>query len=276
MVPRTRFVVALVLAFAGLAADARAADPLYDPTPIARNDEWIVSIKGTVGLQPRWPGADDYMVFGYPGIGFRRAGEPERFTAPDDGASISVYDTSWLRIGPVARYVGGRYFSDDRRLFGLEDVRWSVEPGVFVDLWASTNLRARMEIRHGINGHDGFVGNLGIDWVQPFDRFTFSIGPRAAWGDSDYTRTYFGVTPAEAALNGVVAPYRARGGLTSVGALASATYVWSERWSTTVFGGYDRLVSDAGDSPIVRAFGSRDQFSVGVSAGYSFRTKSFW
>ena len=58
-----------------------------------------------------------------------------------------------------------------------------------------------------ITGHEGIVANLGLDWVERFGAFTFSIGPRLALGDSDFTSEYFGVTPVEAALNGRVSPF---------------------------------------------------------------------
>ena len=52
---------------------------------------------------------------------------------------------------------------------------------------------------------------------------------------------------------------------------ASATYQWNDQWATTVRGAYDRLVGSAADSPITRNLGSRDQFTVGASASYSFQ-----
>ena len=50
----------------------------------------------------------------------------------------------------------------------------------------------------------------------------------------------------------------------------------SEQWATTVYAGYDRLVGDAGDSPITRRLGSQDQFTVGARLSYSFAITPFW
>jgi outer membrane scaffolding protein for murein synthesis (MipA/OmpV family) len=91
-----------------------------------------------------------------------------------------------------------------------------------------------------------------------------------SFGDSNFADAYFSVTPFEASLNGLVTPYKASGGVTSVGVLASASYAWSEQWSTTVYAGYRRLVGDAADSSITRRLGSPDQFTVGASLSYSF------
>ncbi|MXQ11969.1 MipA/OmpV family protein [Microvirga makkahensis] len=248
---------------------AQAADPVFTILPESPSG-WIVTLKGNLRAQPTYPGADDLSFIGYPSFSLRRAGTVERFSAPDDGLSFSFLDDSTLRFGAVGRFVGGRYLEDDRRLLGLNKIKWAVEPGLFVEYWPVDFLRARAEIRHGINGHDGFVADLGLDAVQTFGAFTLSAGPRLSLGDSEFTRTYFGVTPEEAALNGQVEAYRPSGGITSVGATASASYVWSEQWTTTAFVSYRRLVGDAADSPIVRTFGSENQVGLGLTASYSF------
>jgi outer membrane scaffolding protein for murein synthesis (MipA/OmpV family) len=264
-------------AAAGQAADAWSApQPVGTPQP-AYSDLWIMTLTGNVQAGPSFPGSDRLTLFGYPSIGFRRANEPARFAAPDDGFSVSVLESPYLRLGPVARFQAGRYFGDDRReLFGLRDVKWSLEPGAFIEVWPVDWLRARVEARYGFNGYNGFVGNLGLDWVQRFGRFTFSLGPRLALGDTSFTSAYFSVTPVEAFLNGRVTPFRATGGVTSVGGLGAMTYNWSDQWATTVYAGYDRLVGDAGSSPITRHLGSRDQFKVGASLSYSFAFTPFW
>ena len=258
------------------AADISAARPIATvAAPVS--DAWIATITLNAQAAPRFAGSDDLSLFAFPSIGFRRPGEPVRFSAPDDGLSISVLESPSLRIGAVGRFEPGRYFGDDKKnLFGLRDVKWSIEPGAFVEVWPIEWLRARAELRHGFNGYNGFVGNLALDGVLRAGRLVFSIGPRLAFGGDSFTNAYFSVTPFEAALNGRVTPFRANGGITSVGGLGALTYTWSEQWATTVYAGYNRLVGDAGDSPITRRLGSENQFTVGASVSYSFVFKPFW
>ena len=246
-----------------------AADRVWVSQPV-QPAGWIVTVTGNAVLAPRYPGADELGFFGYPSVSFRRAGEARRFSTPDEGLSLALYDTPAIRFGVVGRYRGGRYFGDDRRLFGFEDVRWAVEPGVFVEAWPMQFLRARAELRRGFVGHEGFVADLALDAVFPAGATTMSVGPRVTLGDDEFTRTYFGVRPFEAALNGRVPAYRPSGGITSVGALAAVSHDWTAQWSTIVYASYHRLVGDAASSPIVKRFGSEDQFSVGASLSYSF------
>jgi outer membrane protein len=252
-------------------ADVRRADPMFAPVPVA-SDEWIVTVRGTVSIAPKFEGSDRFGLFAFPGLGLRRSGEPVQFSAPDDGADFAVYRQNGLSAGPVVRFRPGRYLNDDPRLFGLHDVRWSVEPGVFVEYWATPAIRARAELRHGLRGREGFVADFGVDWVSRLGAFTAAVGPRLRLADAPYQRDYYGVSFAESALSGRFAPYRPGGGINSLGAAASLGYQWNQAWGTTVFAGYRRLMSDAADSPIVRGIGSPNQFEVGASVSYSFRT----
>lgn len=232
---------------------------------------YVVTLTANGQIVPRFPGSDKLTGVFYPSVNIRRAEEPPRFAAPDDGFSISVLDDiPAVRFGPVVRLQGGRYLSDDRRLFGLHKINIGVEPGAFLEYFPVSFIRTRVELRYGLNGGEGLVGNAGIDFIAPIDRFTFSLGPRISFADANYMRDYFGVRPSEAALNGRLAAYRPGGGLMSAGVLGAVTYRWNETWSTTAYGGYNRLVDDAARSPIPRRVGSLDQLTFGASVSYSF------
>ena len=253
------------------AADLGSFRTLRSPM-MAESETYVVTVTANGQVMPRFPGSDKFTGIPYPSINLRRAGEPPRFAAPDDGFSISLYEEiPELRFGPVVRGQGGRYYSDDRRLTGLRKINWSVEPGVFVEYFPVSFIRARVELRYALNGAEGLVGNAGIDFIKPVDRFTFSLGPRLSFGDANYVRRYFGVSPAEAAANvAIPSAYRPGADVTLAGVLGAVSYQWNDTWGTTVYGGYNRLIGDAGRSPIPRLIGSRDQWTFGASVSYSF------
>ena len=262
----------------GGALTARAADMPSPTAPIGAgtSDTYIITLTGTAAATPTFPGSDKFTAIGFPSLRFRRSDEPARFAAPDDGISFSVFDNPTFRAGPLFRYQPGRYLEDDRRLFGLRKRNWDIEGGGFLEYWPLDFIRLRAELRHGFRGDSGFAATLGADFVAPVDRWTFSIGPRLDFGNSNYMRRYFGVTPAEALLNGRVTPFRPGSGIEGVGGLAAVTYTWNEQWATTGYVKYSRLVSDAGDSPIVRRIGSPNQFTLGARVSYSFAFTPNW
>ena len=260
------------------AADLGAVLPRAVPT-FAQIDPstWVVTVSGSLQVVPRYPGASNYTAVGYPAIDIRRLGEPRRFSAPDDGFSLSLYDDAVFRIGPTARIVPGRYYGDDRRhLFGFRDARFAVEPGVFAEFYPVPFIRTRVEARQGIYGHHGTVGSVAADYLIPTEKLLFSIGPRFNIGDASFARKYFGVSPAEAALNGRATPYDPRS-FYSAGVLGAVTYTHNETWAYTAFAGYTRILGASGDSPLVRRpFGSPDQYQFGVKIDYSFTTPALF
>ncbi|GBD47866.1 MipA/OmpV family protein [Methylopila sp. Yamaguchi] len=263
----------LALALATVTVPAFAADLAADGVVIAptvvEETGWRVTLKATGVVQPKFEGVDEYGVSGFPGLSIRRPGQPWKFGAPDDGFGFALFDSEFLQFGPVGRLRSERNSSEVNKLRGLHDVDWGIEPGVFLEVYPTHNIRVRGELRYGVTGHDGFVGDIAADWIERQGPWTLSVGPRIALGDSDFMNEYFGVTNRDSVRTGL-SRYKAKGGVKSVGVAGAATYDWTQNWSTTVFGGYNRLVSDAADSPIVKRAGSKDQFTVGLGVAYSF------
>jgi outer membrane scaffolding protein for murein synthesis (MipA/OmpV family) len=80
---------------------------------------------------------------------------------------------------------------------------------------------------------------------------------------------YYGVTSSQSASSGL-AGFNADAGVKDVGVQIGATYELSRRWVIEGQAGYQRLLNDAGDSPIVDASGSRDQFRALLGVAYQF------
>ncbi len=221
-------------------------------------------------LAPPYEGSAQMTPFAYPTINIRRADQPERFAAPDDGGRLTLLHEGIFSFGAVARVRGKRNAEGDR--VGLHPIEWALEPGVFVEAWPTSWLRAQAQGRKGVRGHDGWVGDLSLDAVYDRGRFMASIGPRVGFGDSDYMDRYFGVTPTEAAASPIIdTTYRPDGGMRYVGGEASLTYRLNSQWRSRIYGGYNRLASTPADSPIVQLIGSRDQFSAGIGLSYAFK-----
>jgi outer membrane scaffolding protein for murein synthesis (MipA/OmpV family) len=227
----------------------------------------------TVGLGaqalPQYPGADSYTIYPMPIFGFRRQGAPMPFVAQDEGVGIGFFGQgSRFNLGPSIALRSKREEEDVGAPVG--NVGLTIEAGGFVELYPLRNLRLRGELRQGIGGHRGLVGDLSADIIiRDAGSYIFSIGPRARWGDSDFSRAYFGVSPNAAVASGLPA-YQPASGFYAVGAMAGLTYKFGRNWGMRSYLGYDRLINDAADSPIVRRFGSRDAFSGGAGLFIEF------
>ena len=158
---------------------------------------WIVTLGAQVESAPPYEGAGHNTILPLPVIRLRHPGQAYRFTPPDDGLSLALINSDFVSVGPVGRFQSAR--ESKGSLAGLEKIDWAGEIGAFIDVWPTPWLRGRVELRRGVTGHDGWVGDAGIDFIYTGRGWDFSIGPRLGYGDFKIDRdTYFGVTPAEA------------------------------------------------------------------------------
>lgn len=256
-----------------IAGPVMAAD--YTPAPAAPAG-WILTlgVEGRVG--PAFDGSDHWSAYPLPLFDLRRAGTPEKFRAPRDGAGISLFETGGLRIGPVGKLKLPRRESKyPAELAGLGDVGWAVEIGGFVEYWWTPWLRTRAELRAGIGGHSGLAGDLFADFVVPLtSQWTLSGGPRLSLASADALSPYFGVTAQQALTSGLPA-YDVGGGIRAYGVGAQLRYRWNPQWATHAFVEYERLAGDVADSPIVSMRGSANQTTIGAGITYSFAISGF-
>jgi len=236
-------------------------------------DTWIVSLTIMGGVAPSFPGSSKLSAYPFPYISVRRSGEPEVFSSPDDSYGLTLFEWDCFRAGPVADFVFKRV--EGNGLFGLRRVGLTHEVGGFLEASPTAYLRARAELRQGIDGHRGLVAAMGMDLHNPVGAFSLSAGPRLSFGDDRYANAYFSVTPFEAAVNGRLIHYSATGGFTAAGGVVTMRYDFNEETNATLFGGMQRLLGSVGASPIPNFVGSRSQFSAGVSITRSFEIRNF-
>jgi outer membrane protein len=230
----------------------------------------------TLGLEgrvlPSYPGSTSSLLLPIPLFDVRPAGTPRRFASPRDGLGIGIYDKGNFRIGLTGKAELPRREKNDPNLAGLGDVGWAREPGGFLEFWPVNWLRTRAELRQGLGGHQGQVGDLSADIVAPVTpKLTLSGGPRVSLASSQALEPYFGITAAQAASS-IYPAYTVSGGLKSFGVGGLARYELSAQWATHLYIEYERLADSPGNSPLVTLRGSRDQVQIGIGITYSFNT----
>ncbi|WP_133459612.1 MipA/OmpV family protein, partial [Lactobacillus crispatus] len=141
--------------------------------------DWTVTVGVGGEMKPDFAGSKHSMFSPVPVFSIHRAGSPDRFRSPRDGASIALFDYGGFRAGPVGKYVSARKASSYSDLDGLGDVKAAFEIGGFVEYFPVDWLRLRAEIRQGFGGHHGIVADFSSDVIVPLSqRWTISGGPR--------------------------------------------------------------------------------------------------
>jgi MipA family protein len=239
------------------------------------NDDGPVRVRIGLGphAYPSFPGSDEFDWTPLIKFDRQRGDEPFEFGAPDDSLGVALIENGGFSLGPVVNFEGTR--DEDDAGVPLPKVDFSVEPGAFVSFNVSDSFRLRGELRKGITGHKGWIGMAGADYVaRDGDAWLFSIGPRVTWSNNRYQDVWFGITQEASLISGLPV-YDPGSGIQAYGATASFLAQFDEHWGIFVSAKYDRLTGDAADSPLVRQYGSRDQFGGGVALTYTFHTGIF-
>lgn len=226
--------------------------------------QFVIDLGVGAMIKPRYEAADDYLVFPFPLI------QMGRFYVPGLGQVVEGRGRTGVFVFPSFGFVGKRKASDNVDLTGTNEVDWALELGLGGG-FRTDNFRAFAELRQGINGHTGQVGQLGLDGIfYPGEKWEVSIGPRAEFASGEYMDTYFGVTSAEStASGGRLSQYNPSAGFKAVGLSTIVSYDWNDDVRLHLKGGYERLIGDAADSPIAKV-GSENQFNVGLGVTYRF------
>ena len=241
-----RLSLALVLLAAGLGS--------------AHAEDMIVTLGGGPKVEPGWDGSKSYVLSPFPIIGLRflrspLTGEPTTDTG--------------FGVAPSFRYLEKRHFGAASTMAGLPDVATAFEAGLTVD-YTDRNWRAFVTARQGFGGHHGQIFELGLDGIlHPMAKLTLEAGPRISFATSDYMRTYYGISPADAVVVGT-APYAPGGGYRGAGLAAHATWDIDRNWLVRGETSWTHLSDAIAKSPIMRAEGNREQFSIGVGVAYRF------
>lgn len=240
-----------------------------------------------VGAFPDYQGSDDFSAVGLPLVDIRQ----ENFlfirgasVNPNDGhGSIGWNALNFgyaehgkrkfsLSLGPMIRFNVGRDEDDNSALSGLGDIDDSIGGGGFIEAragnWSADVSAASQDA--GDAGDGLLVAFRSSYTAQISERLSVAPAVVTSWGDDDYMQGFYGVNSAQAARSGLT-QFSAESGFKDVGFQIGTTYSLSENFLINGQIGYQRLLNDAADSPIVdNNNGSRDQFRALLGVAYHF------
>jgi len=239
-----------------------------------------------VGPFPEYEGSDKYGVSAMPLIDIRKSGSYFLKGASinvNDGvasAGLAIIHLSYseesgrhvqLVMGPLIRVYWGRDEGDSDVLSGLADIDQGVGVGGFLEINAGAWLANFTVSPEDVgNDKDGLLVTFDVEYsAQVSGGLKMTAGLSASWADDDFIQGYFGVTDAQAVRAGL-SRFDSAAGFKDVGIQLKSVYELSPRWSLEGQVGYWRLLSDAADSPIVKAEGSANQVRALIGISHQF------
>lgn len=247
------------------------------PDFIFVEDNWYLTLGIGVRVEPSYPGGNEYRGLPYPVISLSKGRELYDFQSVDDSSSIGLFDNGYFSAGLAWSLNWGREEDAASKLVGLGDVDPTVEVGGFLQWFPVSWFRMRGELRYGVGGFSGWVGDAGADFIAPYGPWRFALGPRVSFSGSGYMDAFYGISPTQSAVSSYfVNPlpvYQPGGGIESWGVTAQMTRDMGKGFMWGMYGTYSRLVGDAGNSPLTI---NENQFEAGMSLSYSFNLGKAW
>jgi outer membrane scaffolding protein for murein synthesis (MipA/OmpV family) len=228
--------------------------------------DWRVALGAGALVEPLYEGSKRYQILPSAVIDIRY--RDIAFFSAGEGLGVNVFRGEDFRAGVAFDYDLGRDHHIQHRLTGLGNVEPAPEAKIFFEYFLKAVV-LNLDLRQGIGGNDGLVGDVGIYVpvpVPPVDGLFVFTGPSVSLADDRYMEAYFGVTPAQAARSDFAA-FTAQGGFYRSGWGLTAIYRIGDHWVLEAEGAWEYLLGDAGSSPIVE---ERSEFESDVNVIYRF------
>jgi outer membrane protein len=237
MIPAlTPIALLCVLTAVSLATKASAQDRAPNRTIVG----------GAVIYAPAYQGGEDYRVLPFPVIDLKYG---RFFAGSRRGIGANLVDGDTVDVGAGVTFVPGYRRRDAPagigRVSGGAGARISADVKVGMVM---ASLGATKVLSGDLDG--ALVDATLAMPFRPTDRLTVIPSLSSTWADGAYTRSYFGVSVAQAAASGLPA-YRPGGGIKDVSAALTASYRLTDRVSLGATAAVTKLTGDARKSPIV-------------------------
>lgn len=242
------------------------------------NPRDVTDLKIGVGpsYNPAFEGSRDYKWHAVPVISLQyrdvlKVNNNEvDFTAFNQVFNFGEGAISKLEIGPSVSLDFGRSESASRDLRGMGDVGFSFELGGYVS-YRTEFAKLELDFSHDVaNGHGG--GMLDIDASTTLyrgERVSLGVNATVTLATSKYLKSFFGVTAARAAASGLPT-FHPKGGLKDVFLGVQASYDVTDELAFVAHMGYERLLGDAANSPLIQRRGDVNQMQATAFVVYTF------
>jgi outer membrane scaffolding protein for murein synthesis (MipA/OmpV family) len=227
--------------------------------------EWRVTLGASGSVAPKYEGADTYHVTpgGIIDIRYRDIA----FFSVGEGLGVNLLRGDTYRAGVAVSYDLGRNDNDDFRIRGLGDVDPAPEAKLFAQVFILPVVLTA-DLRRGIGGHDGWIGDFGmyIPYADSSESFIIFAGPSITLADQDYMDSYFSVSPGQAS-NSRLPAFQADAGFKNANFGVTALYFIDDNWLIVADAAVEQLLGDAARSPVTQ---SHTQFTFDISIAYMF------
>ncbi|MFC4762224.1 MipA/OmpV family protein [Dyella koreensis] len=218
---------------------------------------------------PRWQGARSHRDQLAPYVEVEL---DDRITlSTDDGATLDLIHADHLHGGLFGNYQWGRSRED----LGphLDGIVSSLSPrlnaGGYVEYDFNKAQNVGVTLSHDTLGAGVYLNMYAVTGLPPLGRYEHSLQLQLQSMNGPAMRRFFGLTPAQAAQLGVSA-WSPGAGAQQMALEYDAMIPIGDSLAAVFSLNFARLLGDAADSPLVRYYGSPNQFTGSFALVYRF------
>jgi MipA family protein len=231
-----------------------------------------------IAIMPDYIGSDDYKAVPLPIVKYTFSGSERYIKLAGPELSFNVLNHPNFQLGPLVRYYGSRDNDiDDDVVKKMKEIGSGLSAGAFL----SYEIKG-VDPRNRINftfkfltdissQYSGYFMDLDATyWRKVAERWDVFVGAGTTYADRNYMDTYFGVnsTNRGSATISELPSFAAESGMRDLRTQAGGIWYFDANWLFGALIRYQRLLSDAADSPVVDGRGDSNQMALGVFAGY--------
>jgi MipA family protein len=242
------------------------ADTVHSETSDVPADAARAAVGPGLYVTPSYPGARSTRSELLPFVDAEY--EQRYYSSANDLLGIYAIKSPSTQAGAAVEYdLTERRARDDERFHNLRDVDETARFKLFAShtisfVTSDANVATDMAGRG-----EGTLAQTNLWATLPLPKASLSVGPGITWANARYTRSFFGITQAQAAVS-PFAPHAAPAGLVDLHWNGFETYDISSRWSVGASQTAAHLRGAAGDSPVTS---KREQIVVFTWLAYRLK-----
>ncbi len=191
---------------------------------------------------------------------------------------VNVSRVQGIEFGPMFGFRFARDEDLDNETIAMfEEIDSTIEAGAFINFLFQGIFSDSDQVSFSLDiltdtsdAHDGTIAELNSTYsYMSGERLRVSASLILEYGNDEFTDTYFSVSEQNSIVSGLPR-YEAEEGFNRLSATLFANYMLNQQWSVMGLAGYQRLLGDAADSPIVDIEGDENQMLFGAGIAYHF------
>jgi MipA family protein len=208
-------------------------------------------------IHPVYPGSKKTQASPFPYVDVRGLLNDRLFISDLAGIGVKILNEGLVRAGVSVNYGTGRTSSDDPRLKGLPDVKDAGQVNGYIAL-ALRPVVFEAKVQQRLGSGSGTTASFGASYnFAPLQKLHLSLSADVTWANASYQKTFFGITPADAAAataqGNPLPAYTPGSGVTEAALAAAGVYQIGRHWGVIGRIGLNDLVgSSAKNSPLTQ------------------------